>query len=369
MKFRKKLKRNIALLVTAVFMATAAPSRADGIKINKEIYNQSCKESQTDIFSKIENLEEYVLNHTISQEEMYMRLKKSKIILLADNHLNPRDRENQIKILNEIKNPNLVVGLELFHINNQEHLDDYMNDKVDLKELLEKTDYQDTLTLHFLQRWGYINLINFLKKNKIKTVAVNYEIDEEIKRAIKRIKTLEDKLSTTGNKLSSNEIKTIKKELEEISSKEGKKYEENSNDFFERDKLATEIITKYIKKEKQVAVVIGPLHVQEDRLPYMIKTLTGIEPAIVLQTNLDLTQDAVNINPNPQKVEFERTPNINRYIERHEKLKELGLTKDKALIMGNCFYINTNISLKDYIHYFSWFGDPVKIKEVSLGNK
>ena len=357
MRFGKKTIKNIALLVTAAFMATANPSYADGIRVNKKEYNQTYEESKDDIFSKIENMNVDIPTNTISKEEMYEKLKKSKVILFAEAHTNTKNREVQIKALEAIKNPDLVVGLEAFHVNDQKHLDDYIMDKTNLEEFLTKTNYKDPSLLDALTKFGYLDLLKSLKKNKIKTLGINYEIDKETKRAIKRVRTLIDKPLLN---------KDEKKELEGICSREWKKYEEQGNNFFERDKLATEIIDEYVKKGKQVAIVIGALHTAENHLPYMIKTTTGIEPTIVSQTTLDLNLDGVYINNNPEQVTFEKKPSLNRFIELQKKLEEQGLTEDKALVVDNNFYVNTIHSIDDYLQYCSHFGYNTFVIQVSV---
>lgn len=357
MKFGKKLKKNIALLATAVFVATANPSYATEIKVNKEEYNRTYEESKNDIFSKIENMGEDISANTIPKEEMYKRLKETRIILFAEAHTNTKNRDVQIKTLESIKNPNLVVGLEAFHVNDQKHLDDYIDDKINLEEFLTKTNYKDPSLLDALTRFGYLDLLKSLKKNKIKTLGINYRIDEETKRAIKKVRAFENKTILTEDE---------KKELEEICSREWKKYEEQGNNFFGRDKLATEIISKYLKQGKQVAIVIGALHTTKDHLPYMIRTITGIEPVIVSQTTLDLHLDGVYINKSPEQVTFEKKPSLNRFIELQKKLEKQGLTEDKALVVDNNFYVNTLHSIEDYLQYCSHFGYKTFVIQVSV---
>lgn len=308
-----KLEKFLALsLATSLpFFIGLDSAKADSI--NKAEYNiEYCNKNVVDDFFRgIFNLEEYVKQNTISQNEMYEELKKARIILLSDAHYEKSQKEKHIEIVDKIKNVNLVVGLELFHIEQQKELDSYMNDKLSINEVLSnlgfKNDYKK------LQDYGYLSWLEFLKENKIKTVAL-------------------DSLAYV-------------------------------NDFYKRDNLATKIINKHLKKGKQVVIEMGALHLTSEHLPRMIKEVTGIDPVIILQNTSNEETEILQGERrkyiirifSPLEGEKDYSTEIKERKITYEELREAGLTDKNVLKVKNDFYINSNVQSERLIRYSNDF--------------
>jgi len=117
----------------------------------------------------VNSAEEYIKNNTISEKDMCDELKKESIVMLADTHCFSRHRKKMIEIIKNINRENLAVGLETFGTDMQRHIDDYMHSRISLEKFVSMTRYSE----RELKKYGYVNLLEFLKESNIKTIGVD----------------------------------------------------------------------------------------------------------------------------------------------------------------------------------------------------
>ncbi len=271
--------------------------------LNKIGYNAAYFD-QTDRLASIDNIEEYIKNNTITKEEMCNELKKESIVILADTHCFTKHRKNMIEIIKNIKRKNLVVGLETFGADTQEYINDYMNSRISL----EKLAHNSRNSAKDLEKWGYINLIEFLKKSSIKTIGIDmpYFIVKSIS-AEASVKVLVDRYS--------------------------------GFDFFNRDLTTTKVVMNELNEKKDIAIVIGGIHARDDHLPYMIEKVTSKKPAIVFQ------------QPYPIRSSTDM-------LDEYEKFRNFGLTEEKALKVQaehKEYYLNVKPNLKEMKEYMKMY--------------
>ncbi len=120
-------------------------------------------------------------------------------------------------------------------------------------------------------------------------------------------------------------------------------------DFFKWDKSLAEKTINLLKEGKQVIIVIGDTHASPDHLPFLIEEIGGINPTLVIQNPLNLS--------------------IEQILEGScdQQLTAWGLSEDMVLIIGNDFYINTDIPLEDLEQYIKLFNleNHLKAKQES----
>jgi len=220
----------------------------------------------------------------ISFKNMYKKLKKSKIILLADIHPSAKLHKKMIEIIKNIYSKNTAVGLEFFKISDQKFVNAYINNTLSLEELLSEISYDKER----MEKLGYSQILKFLKKNKIPFFGIDmpYAIIE--------------KQSPT----------TITIQLY------------NPYNFYQRDLLAASLTKTLVKKGKQTILIIGMKHTYPNHLPKLIKQKTNLDSIIVspfpLDSNLDLKENTayqnktypfnftffINIKPTQEEINY-----------------------------------------------------------------
>ena len=98
--------------------------------------------------------------------------KSYNIIIVAENHTDESDHKLQLEVIREYfkYDKKIIIAMEMFQQPFQKYLDDYTDGKIDLNQLLEKTEYK--------KRWGYDidlykDILEFARQNRIKIVALN----------------------------------------------------------------------------------------------------------------------------------------------------------------------------------------------------
>jgi len=112
------------------------------------------------------------LKKSISFETLMEDLSSTTVIYVGEHHTNKAHHDIQLKILASLfkKNPDLVVGLEMFSRPYQSVLDQWSTGKLDRQEFLEKT--------HWYANWKYdfelySDLMEFIRENQIPLIALN----------------------------------------------------------------------------------------------------------------------------------------------------------------------------------------------------
>ncbi|MBI2608157.1 MAG: ChaN family lipoprotein [Deltaproteobacteria bacterium] len=106
------------------------------------------------------------------KKELLKNILKSHIIYSGDYHTFDQSQRIVLRILREIiqKKKNIILGVEFFLSSHQQYINDYLNNKITEKELLQKTDYK--------KNWGFDwnnfkPLFDFAKLHSLKIIALN----------------------------------------------------------------------------------------------------------------------------------------------------------------------------------------------------
>lgn len=305
--------------------------------LERKAYNETYIDNEFhDIISQINDLEAHVKNpdNIISFRKMCDVLKREKIILFGDMHPNIAHRDKQMEILKDIKNENLVVGMECFRLDQQKELNKYMKGEMPYGKFLIDIGYRNKIMRSILEGFAYIDLLNFLKNNSIETIALGSKIGSPMLDLLRKIGSLEKEIekymaekspSPEKRKLYEEKIKEWKRVISQCS-----KITINTDNIYEKDSQIVKIVDEYVKKDKQVVVIIGSLHTETNHLNYLIQEKIKIDPAIVLQN-----QNNINI----RKIFY-------GYETLYKTIEDFGLTEGKILRIGkNDFYINTPIDI------------------------
>ena len=108
----------------------------------------------------------------ISFEELIAELIESRVIYVGEQHTDQTHHDIQLKIIKAVfaKTPDMAVGMEMFDRSYQSVLDQWSEGLLDEKTFLRKT--------HWYANWRYDyalyrNILNFIKDNRIRLVALN----------------------------------------------------------------------------------------------------------------------------------------------------------------------------------------------------
>ncbi len=114
---------------------------------------------------------------TLSSEQVFNRLERSRIVLLGEVHTTLAHHRWQQYMLSALhsRNSNMVVGFEMLPRSKQAVLDAWSAGKMTEREFLRQSDWQ--------KMWGYdvglyLPLLHFARLNRLPTIALN--IDREL---------------------------------------------------------------------------------------------------------------------------------------------------------------------------------------------
>ncbi len=270
----------------------------------------------------------------LSLEEILPKLKDKRAVFVGENHPNFTNHLNQLKVIKYLhqNGKKIAIGMEMFQREFQNVINDYLNDKIDLKTFLEKTQY--------FKRWKfnynlYKPIIDYAKKNHIPIIALN--IDSKISQKVSRegifalSKEEMDKLPSSidfGNKRYEEDMNALltREHLHMRNKKKNFK-----NHIFEAqilwDETMAETAANFLKNNPSYSMVIlaGNGH---------IANFYGIPQRLERRINLPSCVIAQNIEPFPKSADFVILTSND--IKPKEPLK-LGvyLKNDKTLIVDS----------------------------------
>jgi uncharacterized iron-regulated protein len=109
---------------------------------------------------------------TLVLDQVWEKLVQAQVVYLGETHDSKADHAAQLAIIQALyqRNPQLVIGMEMFQRPYQQAIEDYLADRIDEAELLKRTEYE--------KRWGfdwelYAPIVRFAKANKLPIVALN----------------------------------------------------------------------------------------------------------------------------------------------------------------------------------------------------
>ena len=81
---------------------------------------------------------------TTNYESVLERMRNARVIYLGERHDSRKDHLLQFRIISDLikRGEKVVIAMEAFQQQFQDHIDDYINGEIDEKEFLEKTEYR-----------------------------------------------------------------------------------------------------------------------------------------------------------------------------------------------------------------------------------
>jgi len=272
----------------------------------------------------------HYLRNIMGFDNMCKELKQAPIILLTDVHFIRQQKLRYIDIIDKLDKENLAVGLEILYANQQQDINDYINKKINIDDFIEK--HWLAGVSQFFSYFNYANVFEYLREQEIETFAISPAIDSRILDFIKNMKKqgIEPPYEADEKgfyKADEEEFFKIK----EIAKK-------SQTNYWEKDCLATQLSDEYIKKGKQVVLIMGALHATQEHLPEMIFNKTGIKPVVVYQDFADVSiQKGFYV--------------LNK--SGYNCLKKQGLDEQHVLKIKNHFFMNTEWNYLDYFIYIA----------------
>ncbi|MEK6951494.1 MAG: ChaN family lipoprotein [Nanoarchaeota archaeon] len=292
------------------------------LKERAEEYNRSYENG---IRARIINLissegkfEEYIKNNLVSLDEMCSELLSSKVVIFSDVEFSSKQKEHYKKILLKMGEKKIIAGIELFCDDVNGEIKKYIHKKITEDEFYRNIGYEQIIKEY--ERFGYRDLMRFLRKEDIETVGINKPFDKKIIEFLK-------KMSKEGKK-------------PPYEPPEGFALEEIDNigcDYYERDKYASKIAGEFTKNsDKTFVMIIGAIHGDKEHIPKMLKESYGLETRVVEWNLSGVRIDNENLT-------------INNSI--YERLKRCGLDDNNALRVREDFVINFSWNPKETDDY------------------
>ncbi|MFH0810712.1 MAG: ChaN family lipoprotein [Pseudomonadota bacterium] len=117
----------------------------------------------------------------VSFDEMLRDLRHARIVYMGETHVNLVHHDNQLAIIEALQQrvPSVAVGMEMFQRPGQEALDAWTAGKIDTKELLKQSNWEDSWSLDFNY---YEPIMEHARQTGEKILALNapYEIVHKV---------------------------------------------------------------------------------------------------------------------------------------------------------------------------------------------
>ena len=114
---------------------------------------------------------------------------------------------------------------------------------------------------------------------------------------------------------------------------------ESTIDFFAWDTALAETTNELVLDGRQVVIIIGDTHASPGHLPFLVETLTGINPVVVVQNSLQVSIEEI----------------LKKKVVYSEELSFWGVGDQTVLTIKNDFYLNTEIPAQDFQNYVELF--------------
>lgn len=229
------------------------------------------------------------------------RILPGQIVYVGEKHDEFGDHMAQLRIIQELhkKGYGLAVGMEMFQRPFQGIIDSYLQNEIDEKTFVEKTEY--------LKRWGYDYhlyrpIIRFCKENHIPIIALNLEAEISQKVAREGIIGLsEDELKRIPPNIdwTDEAYKAILKRVFTVH-REGPV--QNFDNFYQAQILWDETMAmsaaQYLEKNPQQTLVIlaGAGHIAHRHgIPNRLKRLTARNDWLILCQHEDMDSTAADL--------------------------------------------------------------------------
>jgi len=111
---------------------------------------------------------------TLSNADFLPRLYQENVIFLGEHHENLRHHQWQLALLKKLheKNPNIIIGLEMFPRRVQPVLDQWIKKRINSSEFIKASEWDDIWSTDFTL---YLPILAFAREKQIPLVAINVD--------------------------------------------------------------------------------------------------------------------------------------------------------------------------------------------------
>ena len=224
-------------------------------------------------------------------------LLQSRVVYVGEKHTDYSSHLLQLQIIQALyeKNPNLVIGMEMFPRSSQQALDDYIGGKItDERQFLKASDYFSV--------WGYDyrlyrDIIGYAKTHHIPLVGLN--LDKQIVSTVFRKGTTDELTKEQLAQVAAErdlELPGYRKRLHTIHAMhKSSPHGSNFGGFLQAqsmwDETMAESIVNYLQAhpEKRMVVIAGTGHVYKDSAipPRVARRMNVRQSVLIAENNLD----------------------------------------------------------------------------------
>lgn len=221
-------------------------------------------------------------------EELVARLAQERAVMIGESHDRYEHHLNQLALICRLYrlHPDLAVGLEFFQLPFQVPLDDYVERRIDTREMLVKTDY--------FSRWRfdyrlYAPILEFARQQGIPLVAINAPQEISAKVARGGISGLTEAERARIPQQLDRGVPGYRERLRAAFDRHPEIQHMSFDNFVEAQLVWDETMAKqsarYLEAhpERYLVVLAGEGHVIRSGIPARFARRSGVEPAIVLQ--------------------------------------------------------------------------------------
>ncbi len=221
-------------------------------------------------------------------EELVVRLSQQRVAMIGEIHDRYEHHLNQLALICRLyrQHANLAIGLEFIQRPFQEHLDAYVERRINAREMLARTEY--------FSRWQfdyrlYAPIFEFAREHRIPLIALNAPQEISSKVAREGISGLsKDERAQIPQRLDRGvagyreRLRAVFEQHPEIQHMSFEKFVEAQLIW---DETMAEAAASYVEKypERYLVVLAGDGHVTRTGIPVRFARRSGVEPATVLQ--------------------------------------------------------------------------------------
>jgi uncharacterized iron-regulated protein len=247
--------------------------------------------------------------------EVMERVAGKKIVYVGENHNQFSHHVMELEIIKDLhrRGKKIAIGMEMFQRPFQKALDDYIEGRIDERELLKKTQY--------FKRWGfdynlYRPILEFARSERIPVVALNMKqeiVDKVFRSGLDSLSEDERKFVPSAMDFSDE---AYRKRLEKIF-REHEDFGAENFDFFYQaqvlwDETMSESIDEFLKvhPSDHMVVLAGNGHLAYGSgIPKRTERRNGYDDAIILN-DADLEKDIADYVLFPKTVPSVSSPKL-----------------------------------------------------------
>ncbi len=227
-------------------------------------------------------------------EALAARLAEERAVIIGESHDRYDHHLNQLALICRLyqKHPNLAIGLEFVQRPFQAPLDDYVEGRIDAREMLAKTEY--------FSRWRYdyrlyAPIFEFAREHRIPLIALNAPQEISSKVAREGISGLNDAERAQIPARLDRSVPGYRERLRAVFDSHPEIRHMSFENFVEAqliwDETMAEAAASYLQKnpDRYLVVLAGDGHVTRSGIPARFARRSGVVPATLLQGETDET--------------------------------------------------------------------------------